>query len=226
MRLPLRAPLTESEGEEDDQIANDLASAFKLDPGGELPWPEWLELLAAIQADAAGDRFCVTPTDPILSIEPLEGAGPAPVDEGGPRIGYRRSPVRFSLDGGWSLEVPGEFAHEWDEERNWTAWNRSRTIWFRRIGFTKPGGALPTATESLDVGRKSLPEAEPAARIDAAGVVGEAVFGSTEDDGRTVWRLSGIAGAVGQLAICNVYLEAEGDRAWAIDTWRTLRHGM
>ena len=67
--FPWRPPLTEAEGEEADQIANDLATAFKLDPGGELPWAEWLELLAAIQADATGDRFCVTPTDQALSIE-------------------------------------------------------------------------------------------------------------------------------------------------------------
>ena len=74
--FPWRPPLTETEGEEADQIANDLATAFKLDPAGELPWPEWLELLHAIQTDATGDRFCVTPTDQVLSIELLEARGP------------------------------------------------------------------------------------------------------------------------------------------------------
>jgi len=130
-----------------------------------------------------------------------------------------------ALDGGWSLDVPGDFAQEWDEERNWTAWNRSRTVWFRRIGFTKPGGALPTAAESLEVGRKSLPEGEPVAEIHDAGVVGEALFGPAEDDGRMVWRLSGVAGTVGQLAICNIYIEDEADRDWAVLTWQTLKHG-
>lgn len=223
--FPWRAPLTEAEGEEADQIANDLATAFKLDPAGELPWAEWLELLAAIQADAAGDQFCVTPTDQVLSIELWKRAGPAPTPDNGPRIGYRRFPVQVALDGGWSLEVPGDFAQEWDEERNWTAWNSSRTVWFRRIGFTKPGGALPTAAESLEVGRKSLPEGEPVAGISGAGVMGEALFGPAEDDGRTVWRLSGIAGTVGQLAICNIYIEDEANRDWAVRTWQTLRHG-
>jgi len=224
--FPWRAPLTEAEGEEADQIANDLATAFKLDPAGELPWAEWLELLAAIQADAAADQFCVTPTDQVLSIELWKRAGPAPAPDDSPRIGYRRYPLRVALDGGWSLDVPGDFAQEWDEERNWTAWNRSRTVWFRRIGFTKPGGALPTAAESLEVGRKSLPEGEPGAGIHDAGVVGEALFGPAEDDGRTVWRLSGVAGTVGQLAICNIYIEDEGDRDWAVRTWQTLRHGQ
>jgi hypothetical protein len=56
-------------------------------------------------------------------------------------------------------------------------------------------------------------------------VVGEAVFGPTEDDGRTVWRLSGVAGTVGQLAVCNIYTEDESDRGWAVRTWQSLRHG-
>ena len=223
--FPWRAPLTEAEGEEADQIANDLATAFKLDPAGELPWPEWLELLEAIQTDADEDQFCVTPTDRVLSVELWKRAGPAPTEENVARIGYRRFPVRASLDGGWTMEVPGTFAREWDEERNWTTWDRSRTVWFRRIGYTKPGGALPTASEALEVGKKSLQEGEPVSWIDAEGVLGEAVFGPTEEEGRTVWRLSGVAGTVGQLAVCNIYLEELSDRDWAVRTWQSLRHG-
>ena len=49
------------------QIANDLASAFKIDPAGRLPWAEWLELLNATENDE--DGFCVTPKDQVLSIE-------------------------------------------------------------------------------------------------------------------------------------------------------------
>jgi len=225
--FPWRAPLTDTEGEEADQIANDLATAFKLNPAAELPWTEWLELLAAIQADAAGDQFCVTPADTVLSVELWKRAGPAPLPPGetGPRIGYRRYPVRAGLDGGWSVEVPGEFAREWDEDRNWTAWNRTRTVWFRRVGFTKPGGSPPTAAEALEVGRRSLPDGEPVAGINAGGVLGAAVFGPAEEEGRTVWRLSGVAGADGQLAVCNVYTEDPADRDWAVKTWQSLRHG-
>jgi len=218
-----RQPLTETEGEEADQIANDLATAFKVDPAGELPWAEWLELLESVQADAGGDRFCVTPSDPVLSVELWRRAGPPPTEDGGPRIGYRRYGVREPLDGGWSLEIPGDFAGEWDEERNWTAWNRSRTVWFRRVGFTKPGGALPTASEALEVGKKSMPEGRPAPGIEEEGLVGEAVFGPTEDDGRIVYRLSGVAGSPGEIAVCNIYIEDEADYDWAVRTWRTLR---
>lgn len=222
--FPWRPPLTEAEGEAADQIANDLAAAFKLDPAAELPWAEWLELLAAIEADAAGEQFCVTPEDAVLSVELWKRAGPVPAEAGGVRIGYRRCPVRAALDGGWSVEVPGGFAREWDADRNWTAWDRTRTVWFRRVGFTKRDGAPPTPAEALEVGRRSLPDGEPVPGIAAAGVLGGAVFGPAEEDGRTVWRLSGVAGAGGQLAVCNVYCESESDRDWAVRTWQSLRH--
>lgn len=223
--FPWRAPLTEREGETADQIANDLATAFKLDPAAELPWGEWLELLSAIQADAAGERFCVTPADTVLSVELWKRAGPVAPLADSPRIGYLRHPVRVALDGGWSVEVPGSFAREWDDDRNWTGWDRTRTVWFRRVGFTKPDGSAPTADEALELGRPSLPEGEAVPALEAGGARGAAVFGPADDDGRRVWRLSGVAGAGGQLAVCNVYAEAETDLDWAVRTWLSLRHG-
>jgi hypothetical protein len=159
----------------------------------------------------------------VLSVELWKRAGPIPAKPDGPRIGYRRYPVRVALDGGWAIEVPGAFAQEW-EERNWTGWDRTRTVWFRRVGFTKPDGSPPTAAEALEVGRRSLPEGEPVPGLAAGGVLGAAVYGPADDDGRTVWRLSGVAGADGQLVVCNIYSAAESDRAWAEQTWQSLRH--
>jgi hypothetical protein len=216
-----RPPLTEDEGELADQISNDLASAFKLDPGSELPWAEWLELLDAIAADE--DNFCVTPTDQVLSIELWRRTGPAP-SSGATRIGYRRHPVRVALDGGWSLEVPGELARERNDDGTWTAWDRSRTVWFQALKFTKRDGSPPTAEEAAEVGRRSLPDGELVADVPAAGLCGSAVFGAVEEDGRALWRLSGVTGAPGQLAVCNVYGETAADRAWAERTWCSLRH--
>jgi hypothetical protein len=217
-----RPPLTEEEGEVADQIANDLASAFKLDPGAELPWPEWLELLSAIRGD--DDGFCVTPNDPGLSIELWKRAGPLPQPSGGARVGYRRCPVRVALDGGWSIEVPGELARERNQDHTWDAWDRTRTVWFQALRFTKRDGAPPTAAEAAEVGRRSLPEGDPLDPLDRDGLRGEAVFGPVEEDGRTLWRLSGVTGGAGQLAVCNVYVENPADRDWAVRTWHSLRH--
>jgi hypothetical protein len=221
--FPWRVPLTEGEGETADQIANDLATAFKLDPAAELPWAAWLELLTAIQADAEGEQFCVTPTDTVLSVELWKRSEVLPATDTA-KIGYRRYPIRVALDGGWSILLPGDFAREWDADRNWTAWDRTRTVWFRRVGFTKPGGGVPSPAEALEIGRRSLPEGEAVPELNASGVCGTAVFGPADEDGRTVWRLSGVAGAGDQLAVCNVYSESAEEREWAIQTWLSLRH--
>jgi hypothetical protein len=224
--FPWRRPLTEAEGELADQIANDLAAAFKLDPAADLPWAEWLEVLTAIENDTEG--FTVTPKDPVLSVElwkrTWEDPPPTAIRRGGRQIGYRRYPVRVPLTAGWSVEVPGDFAREWDDARTWTGWNESRTVWFHALGFTKPDGGRPTAAEALDVGRRSLPEGDPLPGIDRDDVKGAAVFGPAEEDGRTVWRLSGVAAVAGQLAVCNVYSESAGDRDWALRTWESLRY--
>ena len=218
--FPWRPPLTEDEGELTEQVANDLASAYKLDPAGELPWREWLEVLEAIENDQNGHT--VTPTDPALTDAVTQRAwetaqAPTPV-------GYRRLPVRVGLCCGWSIEVPGDFAREWDGERTWTGWNLSRTVWFHAVGFTKPDGSSPSPAEAVTVGRRSLPEGEPVPGIDREGVRGEAVFGEVEEDGRTVWRLSGVTAADGQLVVCHVYTEDPTDRDWAVQTWHSLRH--
>jgi hypothetical protein len=217
--FPWRPPLTEAEGELTDQIANDLATAFKLDPAGDLPWAEWLEILAAIADDREG--FTVTPPDPALIAELTTRASAQP--ERAP-IGYRRLPIRISLNTGWSIGVPGDFTQEWEGDRTWTGWNASRTVWFHALGFTKPDGTRPSAIEALELGRRSLPEGEPIASIDRDDIRGEAVYGQADEDGRTVWRLSGVAAVSGQLAVCNVYSQDANDRDWAIATWQSLRH--
>ena len=218
--FPWRPPVTETEGELTDQIAADLATAYKLDPAGELPWREWLEVLAAVENDR--DGFTVTPVDSALRDAVALRAGE--VSAGGDRIGYRRHPVRVRLSGGWSVEVPGDFAREWGEGRTWTGWAGPRTVWFHAEGFTKPDGSTPTAAEAVAVGRRSLPDGQPVPPLAADGLRGEAVWGEAEEDGRRAWRLSGVAAAGGQVAVLHVYAEDPGDKSWAVTTWKSLRH--
>ena len=219
--FPWRAPLTEEEGELTDQIANDLATAYKLDPAGELPWREWLDVLAAIENDE-GD-FVVSPSDETLTDAVTQRAFEA--DASSPPIGYRRRPMRIVLSAGWSIEVPGDFTHGWDDERTWTGWDATRTVWFHPVGFTKPDGSHPSPAEAVAVGLRSLPDGSPVPGIDRDGLRGEAVFGEAEEDERKVWRLSGVTAAADQLVVCHVYAESETDRDWAVSVWHSLKHG-
>lgn len=221
---PWRPPLTEEEGERTDQIAADLATAFHLDPAADLPWVEWLELLHHVNQDAASEHFCVTPDDRHLSVELWRRAGPVP-NRRHPPLGYRRYPLWVRLDGGWRVQVPGDFVCEWDEQRNWTAWNRQRAVWFRRVGFQCGNGQVRSAQELLALGRQTLcGEGEEIKEPAGPQACRAAVFGQVEEDGRTLWRLMGVAAADGQLVLCNIYLQNLADRDWAITTWHTLHH--
>src|SRR5262249_32444886 len=68
------------------------------------------------------------------------------------------------------------------------------------------------------------PEEAARPRPPARGPAG-AVSGPADAEGRTVWRLSGVAGADGQLAMCYVYTEDSTDRDWAVRIWQSLRYG-
>jgi hypothetical protein len=142
-----------------------------------------------------------------------------------PPLGYRRYPVWVRLDGGWRVQIPGDFLWEWDEERNWTAWNRHRAIWFRRLGFHSGNGKVRSPQELLNFGRQTLlGEGEEIQGEAACGPDRLAVFGQVKEDERTLWRLMGVAVADEQLVLCNIYMQDSSDLSWAMDIWRSLQH--
>ena len=77
--------------------------------------------------------------------------------------------------------------------------------------------------EAVAMGRRSLPPGTPIPGVDRDGIRGDAVFGEVEEDGRNVWRVSGVTAAEGQLVVCHVYIEDPDDRDWAVQTWQSLR---
>lgn len=210
--FPFRPPLTEDEGEMTDQIAADLANALDEDAEIDLPWRAWQETIQAIEADAG--QHTVEPISPELKALVSErSAGDTST------IGYRRYPVRVPLTGDWQIDVPGTFAARWsDDGLTWSAWDGPRTVWFR--GLRVPG---QKAAAALAVGRANLPAGERITARLTPPVLGDAVFGPHTEDGRSLYRLSGIAADDEHLAACNVYLHDLADKPWAIEVWRSLR---
>jgi len=134
--FPWRTPLTEDEGELTDQIAADLATAHTLDPRAAMPWREWAEVIQAIESDT--HSFTVEPIGVAVKAEVLQRA--AACEHAGPRIGYRRFPVRVSMGHGWTIEVPGTFTDQWSEDgRTWHGWDNQRRV---TAGFGTPPEAL------------------------------------------------------------------------------------
>ena len=68
----------------------------------------------------------------------------------------------------------------WEDARTWTAWDPARSVWFR--GTALNGEA--SAPAALAAARRGLPAGDAVAGPAGAGVVGEAVFGPHDEDGK------------------------------------------
>jgi hypothetical protein len=217
MHVRWRTPLLQAEAELLLDVHADLERAYRLDPTLAYPWREWQELLGYIEQYCGDDAHQAGP-DLLAEIE-RRVTGMV----GGPRIGYRREPVRVDLSGGWDLEIPGATAEEWDEQgRSWSAWDGRRTVWFSCFTRQKPDGSAATAEETL-AGAAPLPEGE-VLDYQREGLVGRAALTPYEEDGEAMWNLKAYAAVAGHLALCNVFFHDLADRDWAVATWHSLNH--
>jgi hypothetical protein len=212
-----RTPLLEVEAELLLETHLNLQRAYRLDPALDYPWREWQELLGYIEEYYGDDAHQAGPE----LTEEIKRRVAGMV--GGPRLGYRREPVRVDLVGGWDIEIPGAMAEEWDDKgQSWSAWDGKRTVWFSAFSRDKPDGGRPTAAEML-AGAASLPEGE-AMDYRRDGLLGRAVLTPYEEDGEAMWNLKAYAAVAGHLALCNVFFHDLADRDWAVATWHSLNH--
>jgi hypothetical protein len=212
-----RTPLTDEEGRLQMDVHLDLALAYRLDPSLAYPWREWVELLEAIEAhfgyiEMAGDDLEAEVRRRASAIGP--GASTS-------MIGYRRRPVRVDLTDGWSIEVPGEMAEEWDDEGLWIARDAGRAVFFKSYSLTQEDGTRPPAAEILD--GLTLPDGQ---RLDHRDedVIGRAVLTPPDGDEDPGWQLIGHNVVDGGLAACNIIFGDPDQREWAIATWKSLGH--
>jgi hypothetical protein len=213
-----REPTNDDEGRLLMDVHLDLARAFRLDPSLDYPWREWRELMGYIEA-----HFGYLETDGgEVDLEAEVGRRAAAIDPAAsPLIGYRRRPVRVDLTDGWSIEIPGEMAEEWDEEGLWTASDAGRAVFFKSYGLSTEDGGHPAAREIL--GSLSLPEGRRLRPADE-GPLGQAVLAAQEPAEDGAWQLTAHSAIDGGLAVCNILFRDPAERDWAIATWRTLRH--
>jgi hypothetical protein len=198
------APENESERIVIERVLDSLERAFKLDPSRAYPWKEWDELLRIARRNG-----CV----PNWVHKQACHAQPSSL------IGYRRHPVRVMLTGGWSIRVPGGFSEEWDDRGTFCGWGDGRTVWF--TGFLLGNGAERTPDEMVGSGPDE--EGEKFERREGA-LVSRAVLCCESDPDDTYWALKSDAAVPHRRAACTVCFHDVSDRAWALDTWKSLTH--
>jgi hypothetical protein len=211
-----RASLTDDESAELRHLDHLLTKALSADPKLDYPWREWCEILLREESARFVSRRA--------GVEP-EVIEHARATSAGPLIGYRRGPVCVELGDGWSMTIPGALVEHWEEDDSglWSAWDSTRTIWFKSYLVVSPdtGEAMPA--EQLLSGM-ALPEDGERFEHRDGPLIGGAVFRATEENGTPFWNLCARSALDGHGALCNIFLKNPADRDWALETWHGLEH--
>lgn len=199
-----RAPILDAERALFERVLGWLERGQALAPDLEWPWREQSELFellgdASLRATRAHLRATALP--------------PAPA------IGYRRSPVRAHLTGGWSLRIPGEFAEKWEDRGTWVGFDGTRALWFSSIEVR--GSASSEATI------EALPPLEGEGELlgtERGDLLAMARFAEGEEEGKRLIQLRAQAALGEHAAIGTFVLARDEDRDWSLETWATLAH--
>jgi hypothetical protein len=209
-----RAPIDDAERALLDRIVTSIERAHGLDPSIELPWIEAAEIYELLGEDS----LRATRAGVLAEGARKRGGRSKNIASSTPAaIGYRRSPVRVSLSGGWSLVIPGELAERWEEQGTWVGWDRTRTIWMSSMSAE---GSSSTADVLADL--PELPGEGELLRMERGPIVGHARFATSEEEGKRVVVLRAHAVFGKHVALGTIILPEDADRAWALETWGTL----
>jgi hypothetical protein len=199
-----RRPALEGEAEAFDEVHRLLSRAYPLDPDLPYPWAAWAELVTIRDID-----------DPMAkqAIARAERDG----EHDGPRIGYRRLPVRICHEG-WVLDgIPGSFAERRTEEE-WWGGGAGRGITL---------AAIDTGTMSADAFLDQVASGLGPDVLDhrAGAVVGRGRLTSDASSGVAVGVVEGFSAVPGSGAVIRIVFDDPTDWQWALETWRGLAPG-
>jgi hypothetical protein len=181
-----------------------LRRAHVLEPGLDVPWREWLELLALV-----GEP------EPLRATVEMRAAT---VDPATLRLGYRRDPVTIT-HGGWTLDIPGGFA-ERRSEAEWWGGDGGRSIALQPLRPPVGDGRLPAdrVLDSIagDLGPEALDHR-------SNGLLGRARMRTDDASGLSIGVVEGYVAIAGRGASVRVEFDDPAEWQWALDRWRELR---
>jgi hypothetical protein len=195
LTVPWRSCNDEDEEQECRFVLDCFGKARQLDPTLKLPVNEIAQLEAVLKAD---------------------DLTPPPDAEG---IGFRRRMMRRGLPGAWTVELPGYWFDDLeDEDSTAVYWYADRT--FRASAFVveEQPGAPPTAAGLIGDADTDSEFIE----FEREHLRGRAQIEQVEEDGELYWCLYGETAAHGNFCQVTISYQAEGDRDWALRTWRSV----
>jgi hypothetical protein len=202
-----RDPLTETEAELLEAVLRHLDCAYNLDADLKYPWPEWFEILQYL-----GSQY--EQADLVREMAIL-----AESEEHYP-VGYRRRDVRKNLGGGWSVVIPGDFVEELEEGQTFLAFDETRNVRVTCMSASDTAGNSLSAEDIL----KKIKVYDDPLKYEQGAVIGRAYFEEVAESDSAFSMLRGVTAASGTFTQVTVCFEAEDQRQWALDTWRSMDH--
>lgn len=195
-----RIPIDEEETALLSRIDQWLERAHQMDPGIELPWHEWEEILGYLNRRS---RFAARIAE--MTAEPLAG----------PRIGYRRQPVRRHIGEGWSLVHDGAMLERYDEKGNILIADGRGSLHVTLL-MTKGEGQRDWVTSIA--AQAALKEGLGTVEVEGEGCFGSGVGGRLveEDDGSRAWVMTvAFAGGGKSVLVLTLTCDEELGEPWA-----------
>jgi hypothetical protein len=197
-----RPPMMKRETDLLQEVNNNLELAYRLDPSLRYPWREWAEIASYLGREGVG------------------AAVPQCLELGSTQtsalIGYRRGQVQVSLVAGWTIEVPGRFAEQWEDD-TWCSWDHNMTVWFTAFRRESEGVKVSAAELVADFATG----AEEEYSLEADGLAGKAGMQWVEED--KCWKVNARTTGDGVFCQCSIYFTHAFFKEEALGIWRSLR---
>ena len=201
-RVRWRPPVSDSERNLLQTVAQSLSLAYKLDPALEYPWAEWNEILELQGTDC--------PEKTLVRAHVT----------GKPAIGYRRGNVRVPLTGGWRIRIPGSFSDfEFNQDNDLFSLDPPREIWFTSFRFTKP-----LSDEAFEAEKKRLKESQPAYETEGEHLVATAaVTEKVRETGEHYFVMNTVKMSATTKGVCTIIYPQADQESWALEIWQSLQ---
>lgn len=201
-----RPPMDEDERAIQDLVVTLLERAHGLDATLDYPLFEWAELFALMGEES------------LRAMRVRLRAERAPEPPARALIGYRRRPVRSTLSGGWSIEIPGEMGERWEDRGTFVAFDTGRSLFFNSMENPDPASSQATLAGLGELSGGEVLEFE------RGGILGRAVLMQEKRGPEPLYRLDAQAALGQHAALGTLLFERADDRAWALETWGSLAH--
>jgi hypothetical protein len=129
-------------------------------------------------------------------------------------IGFRRGYIVWTATGAWSINAPGYFYDEWeDDQATLVLWYGGRTIWMSSLSYSGKDGNPVSPSEGVRPGRDEPPDVSIVESVD--NWLHRRYYVVENRDETGTWTLFGKVATFNTVCIVSIRFSDKSDQAWA-----------